>query len=293
MSGRKKDTYFCSGEFSNMHKRLFSKNVTIVNVWILTICVAFAVSQRPEHHHVTDRAESGNYEIVYCNATSSGPHTAFLQTLIPYMLDTLQAVLRDVDRGTASPAYRAFFKTNSSIADVRQVFTQIVNGSAIPDVGVAPEDDGSKWAPTLVCADADQPFLQYYRVLCSVPERPVMNVLQPAKIISICPIFWTLPHVALKAACPRVNIDGKLLTEPFNLRTTQFAVLVHELVHVYNAFDNKQEVYDMEDVVGLSAARSLENAQNYASYAAGEFCVCMNSGSGCEVDGDAMSWMRR
>ena len=275
-----------------MHKRPFSTKVAIINVWILTICVAFAVSQRPEHHHVTDRAESGNYEIVYCNATSSGPHTAFLQTLIPYTLHNLQAVLRDVDRGTASPAYRAFFKTNNSIADVRQVFTQIVNGSAIPDVGVASENDGSRWPPTLVCADADQPFLQYHKALCRAPERPVMNVLQPAKIISICPIFWTLPHVALKAACPRVNIDGKLLTEPFNLRTTQFAVLVHELVHVYNAFDNKQEVYDMEDVVGLSAARSLENAQNYASYAAGECCVCLDSGFGWEVDRDAMSLMR-
>ena len=276
-----------------MYRRLFSTNVTIVNVWILTICVAFAVSLRPEHHHVTDRAESGNYQIVYCSATSSGPHTAFLQTLIPYTLDSLQAVLRDVDRGTASPAYRAFFKTNNSIADVRQVFTQIINGSATPGVVVAPEDDDSRSAPTLVCADANQPFLQYYKLLCSDPEQPVINVHKETKILSICPIFWTLPHVASKAACPLVDANGKLLTEPFNLRTTQVAVLVRELVHLYNVFDNKEEeVYDMEDVVGLSAARSLENAQNYASYAAGEFCVCLDSGSGCETDGDARSRMR-
>ena len=272
-----------------MHKRLFCTNGTIVNVCILTICVALAVSQRPDHHHVTDRAESGNYEIDYCSATSSGPHTAFLQTLIPYTLDSLQAVLRDVDRGTESPAFRAFFKTNNSIADVRQVFTRIINGSAVPHVGVAPGNDDSSWAPTLVCADADQPFLQYYKVLCDGPERPVMYVLQPTKIISICPLFWTLPHVALKAACPQVNSYGELLTEPYNLRTTQFAVLVHELVHVYNTFEDQQEVYDMEDLVGLSAAESLENAQNYASYAAGEFCVYLSSGTGCEVDGDAMS----
>lgn len=61
------------------------------------------------------------------------------------------------------------------------------------------------------------------------------------------------------------------MTEPWNLRTTQFAVLVHELVHVYNRFDAREEVYDLQDVVGLNATRSLENAQNFASYAAGEF----------------------
>ena len=265
-----------------MHKR---------HICMLTVCVALALSQTA-HHHTMDRAKSGHYVIAYCNVTTSGPHTTFLQTLIPYTLNQLQAVLRDVDRGTASPAYRAFFKTNTSIYNVRQVFTEIVNGSAVPDAGVWPEDDESRWAPALVCADADRPFLQYYKVLCDAPERPVMNVHKPAKIISICPIFWTLPYVASKAACPLVDTDGKLLTEPFNLRTTQFAVLVHELVHVYNAFDNRDEVYDMDDVVGLNATRSLENAQNYASYAAGEFCVYLNSGPCCEVDGDAMSRIR-
>ncbi len=38
-----------------------------------------------------------------------------------------------------------------------------------------------------------------------------------------------------------------------------------------NQFDSRDEVYEMEDVVGLAAERILENAQsNYASYAAGE-----------------------
>ena len=40
---------------------------------------------------------------------------------------------------------------------------------------------------------------------------------------------------------------------------------------VLNKVDKRAEVYEMEDVVGLSAERSLENAQNnYASHAAGE-----------------------
>lgn len=96
-----------------------------------------------------------------------------------------------------------------------------------------------------------------------------MAVLQPAKIIAVCPIFWTLPRIARRAACSWVS-NGSLLTEPWNLRTTQFAVLVHELMHVYHRFDRREEVYDTSDVVDLSAEKSLENAQNFAYYAAGE-----------------------
>ena len=72
-------------------------------------------------------------------------------------------------------------------------------------------------------------------------------------------------------------VNGEVETEPLQLRSTKFATLVHELVHVYNRFDRTQdvfdgtgEVYNLTDVVGLNAVRSLENAQNFAYYAAGE-----------------------
>ena len=47
-------------------------------------------------------------------------------------------------------------------------------------------------------------------------------------------------------------------------------MLVRELVRVYNRFDNREELYDLVDVVGLDATRSLGNARNFASYADGE-----------------------
>ena len=219
-----------------------------------------------------DRAESGNYLIVYCNADTPGSHAAYLQTLIPFTQSSLQAVLTDLDRGTSSPAYRAFFKTNNNLDVVRQVFTDIINGSDVLSVGA--QNVTRWWPPTLVCADADDPLLHHLLARCNSPAPPVMNVLQPAKILSVCPIFWTLPRIARRAACPLVG-NGELLTEPWNLRTTQFAVLVHELAHVYNGFDDREEVYDLADVVGLDATRSLGNAQNFASYAAGESVGCV------------------
>ena len=200
----------------------------MMKICLLTLYATFALCQTPSDE-ITDHAQSGTYLIVYCNATTTGSHITYLQTLIPYMQSNLQAVLSDLDRGTASPAYRAFFKTNNNLDAVRQVFTDIINDSAVLSVG---QQNVTTWtSPTIVCADIDEAFLHHLLDQCNGPVRSVMNVLQPAKIITICPIFWTLPRIARKAACPWVA-DGRLLTEPWNLRTTQFAVLVHELVHV-------------------------------------------------------------
>lgn len=249
-----------------MHIRQSSPNA-IKSICLLTLWVVVVLCQTSETR-IEDHAESGNYLVLFCDANTTGSHAADLQNLIPYMQSNLQAVLRDLDRGTASPAYRAFFKTTSNLDAVRQVFTDIINGPDVLSVGAL---NDTRWSPpTLVCADAGEPFLQHLLDHCNTPNRPVMDVLQPAKIVSVCPIFWTLPRVARKAACPWVA-NGELLTEPWNLRTTQYAVLVHELVHVYNRFDAREEVYDLADVVGLNATRSLENAQNFASYAAGEW----------------------
>lgn len=235
--------------------------------YVVTLCFTIALSQAsgnaPEDH-----VESGNYVILYCNANTAGSAAAYLQALIPFMQSSLQAVLTDLDRGIASPAYRAFFKTNANVDAVRQVFTDIINGS---DILVIDNQDVAHWVfPSIICADGDEPFLDDLLDLCNGFLRPVANVLQPSKILSLCPMFWTLPRVARKAACPRV-VNGQLETEPWNLRTTQYAVLVHELVHIYNRFDETYEVYDLADVIGLNATRSLGNAQNFASYAAGKW----------------------
>ena len=245
-----------------MHERPYTLKA-ILNIFLFTFyLIATASCQTPEDE--IDEAKSGSYLIVYCNANTPGSHASYLQALISDMKSELQAVLTDLDRGTSSPAYRAFFKTNNNLDAVRQVFRDIINGSSFPSVGARNLTIVSP--PLLVCADANQPFLHHFRDAC---EDSVMYVGFPAKVVAVCPYFWTVPRVARRSACPWVE-DGRLMTEPWNLRTTQFAVLVHELVHIYNRFDGREEVYDMEDLVGLSAKRSLENAQNFATYAAGE-----------------------
>ena len=232
------------------------------SICLLALYAALALS--------LDSAKSGNYLIVYCNANTPGSQAAHLQTLIPYMQSNLEAVLRDLDRGTASPAFRAFFKTNDNLKSVRQVFTNIINGSKILTVKSMQDETAVLRPPTLVCADTDEPGLDHLLDDCNSFTRPWSYIFQPTRIVSICPIFWTLPRIARRAACPRFA-NGNVLTEPMSLIMTQYVVLVHELVHIYNQFDDSwQEVYGFDDVVGLDAIRSVENAQNYAIYAAGQ-----------------------
>ena len=198
-----------------MHVRKgFPKAIT--NICVLTLCVAIAFCQTPENE-IEDYTGSGTYLIVYCNASTTGSHAAYLQTLIPFMQSSLRSVLSDLDRGTASPAYRAFFKTNNNLDAVREVFTDIING---PDGLTAGKRNVTHWSPpTVVCADAEEPSLRHLRDSRNAPGRPPMIVIRPAKLVAICPVFWTLPPVARKAACPWV-VNGELLTEAGNLGST-------------------------------------------------------------------------
>ena len=239
----------------NVHR---SSPKSLVSICFVALYAALALG--------FDSAKSGNYLIVYCDADTAGSHAAYLQKLIPYMQSHLEAVVTDLDRGTASPAFRAFFKTNNNLEPVRKVFTDIINGSKI----VTGQNGRFKPPPTLVCADTDEPSLDHLMDACNSYTRPGAYIVNPQKLVALCRIFWTEPPAARKTACPQIA-NGKALTEPTSLVETQYSILVHELVHIYNMFDDSwQEVYGFDDVVGLDAIRSVENAQNYAIYAAGQ-----------------------
>lgn len=85
------------------------------------------------------------------------------------MQSQLQAVLTDLDRGTASPAYRALLKTNNNLDSVRQVFTDIINGSAVLTSTSDPQNSTLWSPPVLACADADEPFLCLMLSHCKRP----------------------------------------------------------------------------------------------------------------------------
>lgn len=61
------------------------------------------------------------------------------------------------------------------------------------------------------------------------------------------------------------------MSDGWHLARTQYAILVHELAHVYNPGTLVvEEKYGIPETVDLDAEQSFGNAQNFAFYAAGE-----------------------
>lgn len=85
--------------------------------------------------------------------------------------------------------------------------------------------------------------------------------------------MWNLPTGLTADSCP--DIVGRRSRRRFSpnndaLMRSQFAAVLHELVHLYNPFEEEgfKETYLIQDLVDLNATDSLQNAQNYVAYAA-------------------------
>lgn len=99
----------------------------------------------------------------------------------------------------------------------------------------------------------------------------VGGVARNTGIVALCPIFFTLPRIPRRGACPSIA-GNKFTGNGLDLARTQVAILVHELAHIYNAGTLVvEERYGIQETVGLSAEGSFGNAQNFAYYAACEF----------------------
>ena len=244
-----------------------SQSVSFLLIAFIWFMLAFA---QLSEHEADDYAESGNYHILYCHANTTNSQAAFLQAFLPYVWSNLQAVFADLELGVDSPhGYNAFFKTNSSLDAVRRVFKDMVDGPEILTSAGGSLGEKARWtAPTFVCVNEGEPDTVMQQGYCKDPKRPVMTVSRHTGIIAICPIFWNLPRIARRPACPRVA-NNEFTENGWTLATTQYAVAVHELVHLYNVQDNmRAEVYDIWGAVNLTATKSFENAQNFAYYAA-------------------------
>jgi len=190
---------------------------------------------------------------------------------------TYRLVLADLALGTASThGYTAFFKTNNNLDAVRQVYQSMVDGpNILTSWNGNLSDPSARWsAPTIICANPNEPDTALQYASCISSEQAIMRVGGVARntgIISLCPIFFRLPRIARRSACPAVE-NNVFATNGLNLARTQYAILVHELAHIYNPGTLvAEEKYKIQETVELDAEGSFENAQNWADYAAGEF----------------------
>ena len=91
--------------------------------------------------------------------------------------------------------------------------------------------------------------------------------------VVLCPPMWNLPTGLTADSCP--DVIGRRSRRRFSpnndgLMRSQFAGVLHELVHLYNPFEEEgfKEAYSIQDLVDLNATDSLQNPQNYVAYAA-------------------------
>lgn len=231
-----------------------------------------------------DWTTSGSYQIAYCNANDPSvehPEAAYLQALLPTVWSYIQNLLQDITLGTSSPhGYGAFFKTNDNLEAVRQVFQDIADG---PDILTGAWNKTTEtftgpahWTPPLiVCVKPGDLDTLAGQEACNSGGRyttTVGGVPKNSGIVYLWPIFFYLPMVAQKAACPGVNPNAnKFVGSGLDLGRSQYAVLVHELVHVYHTMGigEGMERYGIQETVELSAEKSLANPMNFAFYAAG------------------------
>jgi len=96
----------------------------------------------------------------------------------------------------------------------------------------------------------------------------------------LCPRFWHLPLLPDSRQCPKVR-RNTLAPNDVRLVMNAQSQLVHELSHLYgvggggdrrglNWQMGEYEPHLLQEVVDLSAGNSINNAQNYAYYFAGE-----------------------
>lgn len=225
---------------------------------------------------------SGNYQIGYCNANVPGfniPQAAYLQALLPTVWSHLQELLQDITLGTSSThGYTAFFKTNSNLEAVRQVFQDIADGSPILtgtwDKNIANFTGPVRSTkPVIVCVNPGEPDTINQQQNCyqSGNAISVAHVGRHSGAVSLCSHFFDLPRTARRVACPLFDpVINRFVGHGIDFTRTQYAILVHELVHIYNIPEGMpEEVYDIQGAVNLDAVASFENAQNFAYYAAG------------------------
>ncbi|KAL6716163.1 hypothetical protein ACLMJK_005729 [Lecanora helva] len=252
-------------------------NRVLFIIIIFTSIVQISISQNTGNP-ADDFATSGSYHIVYCNANSTtNNQAAYLQTLLPTAWNYLHELFQDIPQGvTSRHGYAAFFKTHQNLEAVRQVYQDILDGPDVP-TSAGPGTPVRLTPPTIVCVNAGEPDTYRFHEYCSRPAiRGSMVAGVPAHtgIVFLCPQFFRLPRIPRPGSCPRMDYainQFAVADNGLELGRNQFAILVHEIAHVYlqeRGFGGELETYGIQEAVALNASASYTNAMNYAFYAA-------------------------
>ncbi|KAL8708916.1 MAG: hypothetical protein Q9220_006248 [cf. Caloplaca sp. 1 TL-2023] len=209
---------------------------------------------------------SGNYLIRYCG-TGPGSKAAQLQTLLPQFWEQLQLVISDVQRGVASKAFRAFFKTDESIEYVKTVFQNMADGAPVQvPVKGAPTHFTQPTRPLIMCPDPILPIYEDFMEFCEQESRPLAGIFPNRELVALCPLFWDIDDVPVYGDCPYVRRNS-FIPNDHEIVINRFGAFVHEFAHAYLRNWADDELYKPNEAVAMTTQRSFRSSQNYAFYA--------------------------
>ncbi|CAD6591956.1 MAG: hypothetical protein ASARMPRED_005880 [Alectoria sarmentosa] len=238
----------------------------------LSLCIiALAVLQSIR---AEDTVSSGNYLITKCNSGQPDSEASKLQKLLPQVYNGLQKVIADLQLGTTSThGYSAFFKNDSSKAEVELVYQNMAAGSSVVLGPGRNIDPISLRHPTFICAN-NVPETEFLYQYCAVtPNTPLMYWMH-TELMPLCQQFWTIKKQARLSDCPLL-VANTLTPNDDRLLQNQEALLVGNLVHLYHDFYPNM-IAKITDASELSASESLTNPATYALYYAAVQAGCTN-----------------
>lgn len=239
-----------------------------IHFYVLWITAAFLHFAHTQENSVW----SGHYAIRYCGS-GPGSKAAKLQALLPVFWNYLQHVLTDMQQGTGSKAYRAFFKSQGNAARVENIFRRMANGDNILIPGNGPILT-RLLRPSILCLDHSIPNYEGLKAVCDLGFPPA-TIVPNRELVVLCPGFWELDEEPYYSECPRVR-RNRFSPNDHRVMYNMFGTFVHEFAHAYLGNWDTNETYKVMDAAELSAEISLKNANNYALYAASESYHCLS-----------------
>ena len=223
------------------------------------------IGQTPPPTDPDDITNNGPYRVSNCLYRDPGSNASTLTSLLERLGSFInQTLIDDIQTGTSSHAFQAYFKESSNRGKVEWVFDQIQHGN---NLNVGGDDDPPPSPPTITCIrdyPTNDTITQALQGICQNDRTAVTSVEVNSNNIVVCPRFFDLPAWP-PSTCP--NDSDKL-------GKTQFVYLMHQLVHLYadevamqelglgqKTFDYSFEKNSLKSMINQAPDDTIFNAQ--------------------------------
>ena len=205
-----------------------------------------------------DIVRQGAYEIHRC-----GDQVHKVKKLLQYTHDTLSQLIQDLDYPSI-PREKALnsFMNGVPVSKIKTMFQHIVDGSKV-SFGALPGSPPELAGPRIVCIDPHTDASKGFAGNCQKNPNVAAFSVNYSPYIVLCPRFSLLPLHLGFWDCPMM--DRKDPERMTNMHHSQFAILVHELIHFYYTKSQilHPEIYSPNKMMKLPPGEAQWNPSNW------------------------------